>query len=145
VINPKGYFYIEICFVLVILSYFSLIAAPISQVAFLNQQRQLFIENLSNDLSFASNEAFAKSKEVDLSFFAAQHFYTISSPGDQKKKMISFPGELTVKTNFMRDVIVFYADGQIAKAGTITITDSNGISTKLILQLSSGRFHIRVE
>jgi Tfp pilus assembly protein FimT len=143
--NAKGYFYLEACFVLALLSYFLLIAAPLSQFAFLKQQRQLFIENLSNDLSFASNEAFAKRKEVDLCFFTAQRFYLITSPGEQKKKGISFPGELTVKTNFARDVITFYGDGQIARAGTITITDSNGTSTKLILQLSSGRFYIRVE
>lgn len=140
--KPNGYTFLELCVVVSILAIFLLITTPAFPFALDRQKTRIFLDQLSTDLYWAESQARSRQALVYVDIFPNLDFYLIRIDGKPAKR-ITLPEGYQIKSNFPSERITFYGDGQIAKAGTIDITDRRGGVYLVVLQLSSGRFYIK--
>jgi Tfp pilus assembly protein FimT len=143
--NQKGVSFVELCIVISLLGLFYLTVTPLMIGTLQKQQTNLFVRQLSSDLYLASAEAAAKLTTAEIQLSRVNGFYIFRLIGGQKGRKVDLPPGHQIHSNFRNDRVTFYQNGQIAQGGTIFIKDPDGRYTKIVLQLSSGRFYISYE
>ncbi len=138
-----GYSFLELTIVLSLLSLFFVVTLPIVPMAIEQQKTKNFIEELAGDLHAASNEARTRQVEAMVDLFPTSSFYLLRINGKQIKK-VDAPKGVTLNSNYTNQRVVFYTDGQVSQAGTIRVTDQRGRIHSIVIQLSSGRFWIKI-
>lgn len=140
--NKNGYSFFEVVITLTILSTLLFLSLPQFQETLERQETSLFLNRLSSDLHYAASEARSKMVIVRVDLLLNQRIYIVRVNGVLKKQ-VPFPRGKTIKSNFSNDRLDFFSDGQIGQAGTIDVVDKQGNGSRVVVQLSSGRFEIR--
>lgn len=142
--NPSAYSLLELTIVMSLLSLFFLTAMPVIPYLLDQQKTKGFVQVLASDLYLASNEARARQVEAVIDLYPSYSTYLVKV-GTKQVKKVQAPKGNTISSNYTSNRITFYGDGQVSKAGTITVKDSRGRVHKLVIQLSSGRFWVKNE
>lgn len=140
--NPFGHSLLEISIVLSLLSILLLASAPSIQSSAQRQQTARFIQQLAFDLNHVASEARAKQVHARFEIIRDGRLYEIAVNNIVRKQVEAPPG-MKLKSNFPSDRLRFYPDGQVSQAGAIDLVDASGKGYSFVVQLSSGRFHIR--
>lgn len=140
--NQFGYSLLEITIVLSLLSAFLLVSLLPVRAALERQQAALFVQQFAFDLNYAASEARAKQATVRLDIFREDRSYRITVDNRPQKQVKAPPG-MRIRSNFPNERLRFYPDGQVSRAGTIELLNDAGEGFLIVVQLSSGRFHVR--
>lgn len=100
-----------------------------------------FLEKLQSDIRFTQELAYSTGKPHRLTFFPSNHMYSIINNSTTVLKSSEIPKHISINKGTLGYHIIYVSNGNIQKAGTITIHDGKD-DYKLVVQLGAGRFYV---
>ncbi|TKD70094.1 prepilin-type N-terminal cleavage/methylation domain-containing protein [Pseudalkalibacillus hwajinpoensis] len=140
-LTPKGYTLIEM---LIVLSAFSILLSlvflQISPTQTASSTRH-FIEEMQADIRYAQELSYTDGKSHRFSISADTHTYSIQSTASNVIKTRDIPKHISIEKGTLGYQIVFGANGNVQKAGTLFIKAEEE-EYKLVVQVGAGRFYL---
>lgn len=99
-------------------------------------EKQMFLQLLAADLSYAQTQATSEEAEVRV-WFDTQTGHVITTKNDQLLRQINIPRRFHIRTNFAGNQLIFRTTGQ-SIGGTIWLQQGTEVVGKLVIQVASG-------
>jgi competence protein ComGD len=139
--DQRGFTFMELIIVLLLISSIGAIAYPKFDRFLKNRETEYFIRTFQKDIVHMQQKAINESRIYNLSIDNDKHLYEIRGNGSDHPTKRYFPKHIHFESFSMLLSVQFNQAGNISRAGTLYIHSANG-SYKMVFQIGKGKFYV---